>query len=147
MLVLSRKQNQEVLIGDQIKITVLKSRGNTVRLGIDAPRDIKVVRGELTAADSQDDQQDDSTEFTIVFGSESDSDPEKQEHRQHVQFKRDATASARLAVDRPTNRIANQSTSETIRFQGRLPKVLKHNRLKQIVDRIAIEKGASAVNK
>ena len=47
MLVLSRKQNQEVIIGDNIKITVLKTRGNTVRLGIEAPRDIKVVRGEL----------------------------------------------------------------------------------------------------
>ena len=47
MLVLSRKQNQEIHIGDQVKITVLKVKGNTVRLGIEAPRSVRVVRGEL----------------------------------------------------------------------------------------------------
>ena len=49
MLVLSRKQNQEIVIGDGIKITVLKIKGNTIRLGIDAPRDVKVIRGELSS--------------------------------------------------------------------------------------------------
>ena len=39
MLVLSRKQHQDIVIGDDIKITVLKVKGNTVRLGIEAPRD------------------------------------------------------------------------------------------------------------
>ncbi len=49
MLVLSRKQNEQILIGNDIKITVLKIRGNTVRLGIEAPRHVHVVRGELPA--------------------------------------------------------------------------------------------------
>ncbi len=49
MLVLSRKQNQEIVIGDGIKITVLKIKGNTIRLGIDAPKDVKVIRGELSS--------------------------------------------------------------------------------------------------
>jgi len=47
MLVLSRKQNQTVVIDNQIEIQVLKIKGNTVRLGIKAPNQIKVLRGEL----------------------------------------------------------------------------------------------------
>ena len=47
MLVLSRKLNQEIVIGDNVKVTILKVKGNTVRLGIEAPRNVRVVRGEL----------------------------------------------------------------------------------------------------
>ena len=47
MLVLSRKQDEKIIIGENITITILKIRGNTVRIGIDAPRDIHVMRGEL----------------------------------------------------------------------------------------------------
>lgn len=47
MLVLSRKSQQEVIIGDNVRITVLQIKGNTVRLGIAAPRDIQVRRAEL----------------------------------------------------------------------------------------------------
>ena len=47
MLVLSRKTDQEVVIGGNIRLTVLRVKGNTVRLGIEAPRDIRIVRGEL----------------------------------------------------------------------------------------------------
>ncbi len=47
MLVLSRKPIEEILIGDNINITVLKVKGNTVRIGIEAPAAVKVKRGEL----------------------------------------------------------------------------------------------------
>lgn len=47
MLVLSRKRNEQILIDGHIKIEVLQIKGNTVRLGISAPRDVKVLRGEL----------------------------------------------------------------------------------------------------
>ena len=47
MLVLSRKSQQTIRIGDAITVTILNVKGNTVRVGIDAPRDIRVVRGEL----------------------------------------------------------------------------------------------------
>ncbi len=50
MLVLSRKTDQEVVIGGNIRLTVLRVKGNTVRLGIEAPRDIRIVRGELEHA-------------------------------------------------------------------------------------------------
>ncbi len=47
MLVLTRKLNEEILIGEDIKVTLVRVRGNTVRIGIEAPRDIRIVRGEL----------------------------------------------------------------------------------------------------
>jgi carbon storage regulator len=47
MLVLTRKQNEKILIGDSITITVLRMKGKGVRLGIEAPQDINVIRGEL----------------------------------------------------------------------------------------------------
>ena len=47
MLVLTRKQGQTIVIDDRIKITLLKVKGNTVRVGIDAPRDISIRRVEL----------------------------------------------------------------------------------------------------
>lgn len=47
MLVLSRKVDESVQIGDEITVTVLKVKGNTVRIGIDAPKSVRVVRGEL----------------------------------------------------------------------------------------------------
>ena len=47
MLVLTRKQNEKIRIGDSITITVLKMKGKAVRLGIEAPHDISVIRGEL----------------------------------------------------------------------------------------------------
>ena len=50
MLVLTRKLQEKIRIGDDITITVLKLKGKSVRLGIEAPSDVPVVRGELPAA-------------------------------------------------------------------------------------------------
>ena len=47
MLVLSRKRSEELKIADNITIRVLRIDGGTVRLGIDAPQSVVVVRGEL----------------------------------------------------------------------------------------------------
>ena len=47
MLVLTRKLQQQIKIGDQITVTILRVKGHTVRVGIEAPRDVRVVRGEL----------------------------------------------------------------------------------------------------
>ena len=47
MLVLSRKPGERILIGEDISITVVRIGPNTVRLGIDAPKDKNIVREEL----------------------------------------------------------------------------------------------------
>jgi carbon storage regulator CsrA len=148
MLVLSRKQNQEVLIGDHIKITVLKTRGNTVRLGIEAPRDIKVVRGELDAEPSPgEDQEEDAAEFTIVFGSDSETESGSDDS-QTVQFTSDQPSPRKHRRSNDLiNRLQSENDAGTIRYKGRLPRVLKHNRLKEIVDRIAADNAVSRVKK
>lgn len=47
MLVLSRKINETILIGDDIEITVVAVMGDNVRLGIKAPKDVKILRSEV----------------------------------------------------------------------------------------------------
>ncbi|MCL1905658.1 MAG: carbon storage regulator CsrA [Clostridiales bacterium] len=50
MLVLSRKINETILIGDDVKVTLLAVDGDKIKLGIDAPRHIKIFREELLRA-------------------------------------------------------------------------------------------------
>lgn len=47
MLVLSRKEGEKLLIGDNITLVVSKISGNRVTVGIEAPADVKIFRGEL----------------------------------------------------------------------------------------------------
>ena len=47
MLVLTRKSNQSIMIGDDIEVSVLSVMGEKVRIGIEAPRDIPVFRKEV----------------------------------------------------------------------------------------------------
>lgn len=50
MLVLTRKAQETIKIGEHITVTVIKTKGKAVRLGIEAPSDVSVLRGELAAA-------------------------------------------------------------------------------------------------
>lgn len=50
MLVLSRKQDEKVIIGDNITIMVISIQGDKVRLGIDAPKNVTVHREEVYKA-------------------------------------------------------------------------------------------------
>ncbi|MBX9789411.1 MAG: carbon storage regulator [Pirellulales bacterium] len=47
MLVLTRKVREQIRVGDNIVITILRVQGQAVRVGIDAPRSVRVVRAEL----------------------------------------------------------------------------------------------------
>ncbi len=49
MLVLTRKSQQQIKVGDDIVITILKVRGKQVQVGIEAPRNVRVLRGEVPA--------------------------------------------------------------------------------------------------
>ncbi len=48
MLILTRKVGESLLIGDDISITILNIRGNQVKIGIKAPKDVSVHRGNLS---------------------------------------------------------------------------------------------------
>jgi carbon storage regulator len=47
MLVLSRRKNESIIIGDNIVVTIVEVSGDKVRLGIDAPREVSVHRREV----------------------------------------------------------------------------------------------------
>ncbi|MCL6459840.1 MAG: carbon storage regulator CsrA [Gorillibacterium sp.] len=50
MLVLARKKGESIIIGDDIEIIVLETEGDTVRLGINAPRQVQIYRQEVYQA-------------------------------------------------------------------------------------------------
>jgi carbon storage regulator len=47
MLILSRKVNEKIMIGDDISVSIIEIRGDQVRLGVDAPKAVKVYRQEV----------------------------------------------------------------------------------------------------
>lgn len=53
MLVLARKENETIKIGDDIEIRILEVKGDTVRIGIEAPKSVDILRGELVLSLSE----------------------------------------------------------------------------------------------
>ena len=47
MLILSRKINEKIMIGDEISVSIIEIRGDQVRIGVDAPKSVKVFRQEV----------------------------------------------------------------------------------------------------
>jgi len=47
MLILSRKVNEKIMIGDDISVSIIEIRGDQVRIGVDAPKTVKVFRQEV----------------------------------------------------------------------------------------------------
>jgi carbon storage regulator len=60
MLVLTRKSNQSIMIGDEIEVSVLAIMGEKVRIGIEAPRSIPVFRKEVYLEIRRDDASEES---------------------------------------------------------------------------------------
>lgn len=52
MLVLSRKADETIHIGDNVVLKILSVRGNSVRIGIEAPKNVSILRGELTESEN-----------------------------------------------------------------------------------------------
>jgi carbon storage regulator len=53
VLILTRKADQSIIINDDIVVTVLEIKGKQVRIGIDAPKDITILRNEVAEKDKQ----------------------------------------------------------------------------------------------
>ncbi len=47
MLILSRKNGEKIMIGDNIEVVILEMKGDQVKIGVEAPRTMKVYRGEV----------------------------------------------------------------------------------------------------
>jgi len=47
MLVLTRRKGQQILVGDDIVVTVVETKGRTIRIGIEAPKSVHVLRAEI----------------------------------------------------------------------------------------------------
>lgn len=60
MLVLTRKPHQQIMIGDDIIVNVVEVQGDNVRIAIEAPRDVKIYRGEIYQAIQEEQNQEES---------------------------------------------------------------------------------------
>ncbi|MEM9941695.1 MAG: carbon storage regulator [Planctomycetota bacterium] len=136
MLVLSRKLNQEILIGDNIRISVLKIKGNTVRLGIEAPREVHVVRGELEPKPQNleiDDLQpklnsnSSAEQYTVVFSNST---------KEGAKAEIDVVPYPNSENSRHGYNSVSNANPDTIRFPGRNTEGLQHHRMKQIVNEL-----------
>lgn len=80
MLVLTRKKHQSIMIGDDIEIVVLEIRGEQVRLGIKAPKDVTVHRQEIYAQISEENIQAAQTQAEdvpkTIINSQTQNDPD-----------------------------------------------------------------------
>lgn len=56
MLVVSRKAQQTIHVGQDVTITIVRVKGRQVQIGIEAPRDVRVLRGEVAQADAREAQ-------------------------------------------------------------------------------------------
>ena len=57
MLVLTRKPRQQIMIGDDIVVNVVDVQGDNVRIAIEAPREVKIYRGEIYSAIPEENRQ------------------------------------------------------------------------------------------
>jgi carbon storage regulator len=65
MLILSRKVNEKIMIGEDISISIIEVRGDQVRLGVDAPKTVKVFRQEVFDAIREENRA--AAESSLVF--------------------------------------------------------------------------------
>ena len=128
MLVLSRKLNQEIMIGENVKVTVLKIKGNTVRLGIEAPREVRVIRGELPQQVNDQpamEAEPKMAEVTIVFSDPKDK-PVDESSFSVVPFRR-------TSIERKPMGEQKTQARKPDSVREPLPQSLSNNRLQEIL--------------
>jgi carbon storage regulator CsrA len=111
MLVLTRKLQQQVKIGDHITVTILRVKGHTVRIGIDAPRDVRVVRGELPP--KGDGSPAEPAESTIIEALVTVSDESAEAAADEVEVAQEGQPAAPLAL--PPNRVLSRMGKAPLR--------------------------------
>jgi carbon storage regulator len=84
MLVLSRQRDESIMIGDDVEITIVDVRGDKVRLGITAPKNIPVHRREIYDAIQREKAQKAEAEVHVTPGSEAVAKPEEPGHRKNT---------------------------------------------------------------
>lgn len=67
MLVLSRKPGESIQLGDDVQISVMKVNGNRIQIGIDAPHNVTIRRGEMVEK-TEDDLSDSQIGFQLIPG-------------------------------------------------------------------------------
>ncbi|MFA1714216.1 carbon storage regulator CsrA [Peribacillus frigoritolerans] len=68
MLVLTRKPNEAIMIGDDIEITILSIEGDQIKLGINAPKNVDIHRKEIYRAIQQENRKASKTETNFLEG-------------------------------------------------------------------------------
>jgi carbon storage regulator len=136
MLVLTRKYQEKIRIGDNITITVLRTKGKAVRLGIEAPANVPVVRGELKF------ETDDADQTAALAGSAivGASMPERGTRPRHVAAESSWTTRSRQDTTSPRQRSLPDSEIEHRRVPRRkvgqvLPRLIAGNGvLRELLD-------------
>ena len=143
MLVLSRKVDQEVIVDGNIRIRVLQIKGNTIRLGIEAPSDVHIVRSELEKKDSRTAEnlpkpKNADANFSIVFDAQAQESPIDvgPDRLPIIAFENPEVTNRLKKVVTPGCEDKPSSASSSVEYRGKLPEVFHRNRLQEIVDRM-----------
>ena len=134
MLVLTRKVDQEIVINGNIKIRVLKMKGNSIRLGIEAPQEVDIVRGEITCTEREPTLDvstiDTAANFSIVLDTKTPPTADCSVLLPHAS----STEVSQNGADRTNCRTS--VTDPSVEFSGTLPTPFQHNRLREIVNQM-----------
>jgi carbon storage regulator CsrA len=109
MLVLTRKPQEQIRLGNNVTITVVRIQGNTVRLGIEAPHDVRVIRGEI--ADEQLDPSTEPVEKAIIADAGRKTAQGEIAAESHVLPRRPATGKAK---SRPALRVRGKREASSL---------------------------------
>lgn len=133
MLVLTRKTTETIRIGNEITITILRVKGQTVRVGIEAPRDVRVVRGELPTKDGDNETSDEDEPTEKVAMSAIDSMPASDalvirdsaagESQQVIEFRFSPKRSPQQTLPTPEKSRSNSDSAPAMGpLAGRVPR-------------------------